>query len=342
MRIDVHTHYNPGDYFAELDRIGAITDMPILKILGHLWLPSAKKNAKSSGARAEASGPEALARRVADMDSAGVDLQIISIGAAHPYVSDPAQGAHLTSLVNDSFREVVDLHPARFRAFGCLPLPHIDAAVAEAKRVLDDPAFAGVALGGSALGAPLDEPQFAPLWNLLNEREAVVYIHPGVAIDGVVGCLDYHLAPDFVSPTEMAVAGCRYIASGHLDRYPSVRFVFATLGGSIPFLARRFDRGLQQDNPEARAALGGSVLPHLKRFWYDTSVIEEPTALRAAVETYGADRLMLGSDYARPGVSSLPAIKYVTESPYLTDEEKHLVLDVTAAQVLRIPHSGTA
>jgi predicted TIM-barrel fold metal-dependent hydrolase len=334
MRIDVHTHYNPSEYFAELDRIGAIKDMPILKILGHLWLPSLKRD---TGVRAQASGPSALAARVADMDAAGVDIQIISIGAPHPYVSDAAEGAHLATLVNDAYRDAVDQHPARFRAFGCLPLPHVDAAVAEAKRVLDDPAFAGVAVGGSALGTPLDEPRFAPLWNLLNEREAVVYLHPGVAIDGVVGCLDYHLAPDFVSPTEMAVAGCRYIVTGHLDRYPSLRFILATLGGSIPFLARRFDRGLQQDAPAVRAELGGSVLPHLKRFWYDTSVIEEPTALRAAKETYGADRLMLGSDYARPGVSSLPAIRYVSESPYLTDEEKHLVLDVTAGEVLRIP-----
>jgi aminocarboxymuconate-semialdehyde decarboxylase len=332
MRIDVHAHYNSSGYFAELDRIGAIKDMPILRILGHLWLPSAKK---ATGAQAQPDGPEALALRVADMDAAGVDLQVISIGAAHPYVSDAADGARLASLLNDAYRDVVGQHPDRFRVFGCLPLPHVDAAVAEAKRMLDDPAFAGVAVGGSALGAPLDEPRFAPLWDLLNEREAVVYVHPAVAIDGIPGCLDFHLAPDFVSPAEMAVAGCRYVVSGHLDRYPAVRIILATLGGSIPFLARRFDRGLQQDNPEARAALGGSVLPHLKRFWYDTSVIEEPTALRAAVETYGADRLMLGTDYARPGVSSLPAIKYVTESPYLTDAEKHLVLDVTAARVLR-------
>lgn len=336
MRVDVHAHYNTAEYFAELDRIGAIRDMPILKILGHLWLPSLSKDPDAPAARARASGPEALAQRVADMDAAGVDIQVLSIGAPQPYVSDAGDGAHLAALLNDSYRAVVDQYPARFRAFGCLPLPHVGASLAEAKRILDDPAFAGVALGGSALRTPLDDERFAPLWRFLNEREAVVYIHPGVGIDGVAGCLDYHLAPDYVSPAEMAVAGSRLIASGNTGRYPDVRIVIATLGGLIPFLARRFDRGLLQDAPEAHAALGGDVLPHFRKFWYDTSVVEEPAALRAAKEAYGADRLVLGTDYARPGVSSLPAIRYVSESPYLTEEEKRFILDVSGARVLRL------
>lgn len=300
MRIDVHAHYNPPWYFAELDQVGA----------------------------------EALWRRLEFMDDALIDRQIISIGAPQPYLSSAADGAKLATGLNDSFRELLDAAGGRLGAFGCLPLPHVPESVAETGRIYDSLDFEGVALGCSALGTPLDDERLAPVWSALNECRAVVYLHPGVGIAGVTGCAGFHLAPGYVSPAEVAVAASRLIVTGHLDRYPDVTVVLATLGGSIPFLARRFDRGLLQDAPEAHAALGGSVLPHFRRFFCDTSVTEEPGMLRAAKEIFGADRIVLGTDYAGPGASCLHAIEYIEDSPFLSDEEKKAVLDRNAQSFL--------
>ncbi len=325
MRIDVHSHYNPPSYFELLQEVGAFEELSVLRLLGHLWRPG-------QGTAETGSDADALARRLADMDAASIDLQVMSIGAVHPYVADPPTATTLARHVNDAYRALIEQAPSRLAAFGCQPLPHVEQTVAEIARCLDDLDFAGVALGCSAGGLPLDDERFAPVWEALDERGALVYLHPGTEIAGVVGCGEYHLAPDFVSPAEIAVAACRLMVTGHLDRYPNVTIILATLGGAIPFLARRFDRGLRQDCPERYTELGGA-LPHFHRFYCDTSVVEEPEALRAARDTFGADRILLGTDYARPGARSAAAIQYVEASPGLTDAERSAVLDGNATQL---------
>jgi predicted TIM-barrel fold metal-dependent hydrolase len=323
VRIDVHSHYNPPSYFELLQEVGAFEELSVLRLLGHLWRPGQATAETGSDAGA-------LARRLTDMDAAAIDLQVMSIGAVHPYVADPQTATTLARHVNDAYHALVAQAPSRLAAFGCQPLPHVEATVAEIARCLDDLDVAGVALGCSAGGLPLDDPRFDPVWAALDSRSAVVYLHPGTEIGGVVGCGEFHLAPDFVSPAEVAVAACRLIVTGHLDRYPGVRIILATLGGAIPFLARRFDRGLLQDCPERHAELGGA-LHHFHRFYCDTSVVEEPDALGAARDTFGADRILLGTDYARPGARSTAAIEYIERSPGLTHAERSAVLDGNAA-----------
>lgn len=325
MRIDVHSHYNPPDYFAALKAAGGQDELSIFRVLGHLWRPG-------TGTAVLGADEAVLARRLADMDASGIGKQILSIGAAHPYLRNEADAARIARELNDAYAALVARAPTRFLAFGMLPLPHVDAALAEMERVLAIPGFVGIALGGSAQGIPLDDPRFAPLWDALNQRRAVVYIHPGTEISGVVGCTEFHLAPDFVSPAEMAVCACRMITTGLLDRHPDVEIIIATLGGAIPFLARRFDRGLRQDYPDLHARLGG-VLRHLPRFYVDTSVTEEPAALLAAKETFGVERLLLGSDYARPNQSTMDGLAYVQNSPHLSEDEKDAVLSRNATRL---------
>ncbi len=322
MRIDVHSHYNPPTYFELLQEVGAFDELSVLRLLGHLWRPGQATAETGSDA-------SALARRLADMDAASIDLQVISIGAVHPYVADPQTATTLARHVNDAYAELVEQAPARLAAFGCQPLPHVDETVVEIARCLDDLGFAGVALGCSAGGVPLDDARFDPVWEELDARAAILYLHPGTEIGGVVGCGDFHLAPDFVSPAEIAVAACRLMVTGHLDRYPNVKIILATLGGGIPFLARRFDRGLRQDYPDRYEEMGGA-LRHFPRFYCDTSVVEEPDALRAARDTFGADRILLGTDYARPGARSAAAIDYVMAAPGLSEAEKVAILDANA------------
>jgi predicted TIM-barrel fold metal-dependent hydrolase len=322
VRIDVHSHYNPPSYFELLQEVGAFDELSVLRLLGHLWRPGHATAETGSDA-------SALARRVADMDAAAIDLQVISIGAVHPYVDDRQTATALARHANDAYAELVAQAPSRLAAFGCQPLPHVEETVAEISRCLDDLGFAGVALGCSAGGLPLDDARFDPVWEALNRRAAILYLHPGTEIGGVVGCGEFHLAPDFVSPAEIAVAACRLMVTGHLDRYPDVKIILATLGGGIPFLARRFDRGLRQDYPDRYEEIGGA-LRHLPRFYCDTSVVEEPDALRAARDTFGADRILLGTDYARPGTRSSAAIHYVEGSAYLSEAEKASILDANA------------
>jgi predicted TIM-barrel fold metal-dependent hydrolase len=325
MRIDVHSHYNPPDYFAALRAVGGWDELSIFRALGHIWKPG-------SATAVMGADKATLKRRLDDMDASKIDKQILSIGAAQPYLKREDDAARIARALNDAYAALLAEAPSRLLAFAMLPLPHVEASLAELDGALARPGVVGVALGASAQGVPLDDARFSPLWAELNRRHAVAYVHPGSEITGVIGCTEFHLAPDFVSPAEIAVCAGRMVATGLLDRYPNVLIVLATLGGGLPFLARRFDRGLKQDYPELHERIGG-VLRHLRRFYVDTSVTEEPDALRAAKETFGADRILLGSDYARPNQSTSDAVTYVANSNFLTLEEKEAVLEGNATKL---------
>jgi predicted TIM-barrel fold metal-dependent hydrolase len=333
VRIDVHAHYSPTEYFDRMAEWGAFEEIPVFQMLKSLYRPATRPDGAQAGP-----GRDDIAGRVRDMDEGGVDLQVLSLGAAQPYFRDPERSVAASVLANDLTRRLLDSQPTRFLALATLPLPFIEESVEELRRRLDEPGFVGVCLGCSAAGIPLDDPHFEPLWRELDRRRAVVLLHPGAAIHGIVGATDFHIAPDFVSPAEIAVAAVRLVVSGILTRFPDVSIVLATTGGSLPFFAARFDRGLRQHDMHRYNELGG-VLTHLRRFYFDTSVLEEPLVLSTAVERFGADRILLGSDYARPGVTSAGAVSYISDSAALTAEQKHLVLNVNA-QRLFASHLG--
>lgn len=329
LRIDVHAHLYDDAFFARMADLGAFEELPIFRIVDQMRHPPAgtPRERRLNGLTVE--------ERLADMDSAGVDLQVLSLGSLQPYFATESLAVEASRFSNDHYAAVIAEHPGRFDAFGVIPLPHVEAAVEEIARVLGELGMAGISLGCSAAGVPLDDDRYEPVWAELDRRGAAVYLHPGVAIGAIPGAGELHLAPDWVSPAEIAVAGARLIVRGILDRHPNVQVILATLGGNIPFLAKRFEHGFRQDHPAEYDALDG-VMKHYRRLWYDASVLEVPEILRAAKELGIADRLMLASDFARPGVRSSHAVDFITSSAYLTEAEKTATLDENAARVLGI------
>lgn len=307
--------------------LGAFDELPVFQIMKAAYRPATRKpGGQAAPDRNDVQG------RLADMNAAGVDMQIVGLGAPQPYFTAPEKAVSACHLANDLSKELMEAYPERFSAFGAIPLPHPEEAAAEVVRCLDELGFAGIGLGCSAAGIPLDHPRFDPVWATLDAHEAVVFLHPGVGIDGIVGGSEYHLAPDFVSPAEIAVATSRLVVSGLTGRYSNVKLLLATTGGSLPFFARRFDRGLRQDDSRLHNDLGGFIA-HLRSFHYDTSVLEEPRVLRAGVDVFGSSQIMLGSDYARAGVTSAGAVSYVADADFLSDDEKRAMLDENAARL---------
>lgn len=324
MRIDVHTHYTPPRYFDKMDQLGGFEELGGLKVLG----VHRRKHWETRFAKGENAFLEA---RFESMERAECDRQILSIGAYQPYFSTPAAGVAAAHFINDMYGELSSAHNRRLSTFACLPLPHIDETLAEIDRIYRSKEFVGVTMGCSAQGIPLDNAHFEPVWQELDRRNAVVFLHPGVQMAALPGGGDFHLGPDFGSPAEIAVAVSRLIVCGITTQFPNVRFLIATTGGSLPFLVNRFDHGFKQQNPAEYEQMGG-VAHMYRRFWYDTSVIEEPLIMLAARDYFGVDRLMLGSDC--PRIEPEHAVSYIKSSPYLTQEEMALILDVNAAEFL--------
>jgi aminocarboxymuconate-semialdehyde decarboxylase len=234
-------------------------------------------------------------RRLTDLDVAGIDEQILGLGAVQPYWADAAASLEGARLANDLYAQMCADVP-RFRAFGAVPLPHADAAAREAARCLDELGFAGIGLGCSAAGVPLDDPSLDEFWAALDERAAVVYLHPGVKNDLAVGVAEYPmlLGPVFGSPAEEAVALTRLALKGTFRRFSRIRWIAGAMGGSLLTAYGQLFHSL------GSASKGGqfdvdAVRADLRSLWFDTSSLD--AVLTTAVRETGLlDRLVFGSD----------------------------------------------
>jgi predicted TIM-barrel fold metal-dependent hydrolase len=321
MRVDVHAHYLTPEFFGLLEELDAPRQLESYTVFGPLLRPTAE--------RLFAAGPAPVIEDwITQMDDSEIDLAIVSVGALQPYFAEERTGAKVARATNLMQREAVNLGAGRIAAFAALPLPHLDAALAELEFAMDECGFAGVTLGTSVCGEPLDAPAFDQLWAALDERHAIVFIHPGTTPVMAVGSADFMLAPIFVSPTETAVALCRLVASRLTLRHPHVQIISVAFGGALPFFAHRFDTALSRVAPDVYAELGG-VIPRLRDMWFDTSMADEPFALDTVRQTFGVDRLVFGSDLPRGPLAEM--VQYVTGSPLLDDAEKAQVFEARGA-----------
>jgi aminocarboxymuconate-semialdehyde decarboxylase len=323
VRIDVHGHFLPPRFFDEMERLGAFDRVESFSVYGPM-LGRAAAVQYQNGEQAFIDG------LVHQMDESDIDVTVLGIGALQPYFDDPKAGADAARFANDMLADAVELGGGRIAAFASIPLPNTSAAIDEADARLSSGAFAGINFGCSVAQRPLDDPAFDEVWSLLSDHEATVFLHPGTTPNMAVGSADYHLAPDFCSPAEIAVAMCRLVVSRLLARHRGIDFIAGAMGGSIPYLARRFDRGLLQSHPELYEELGG-VLGQLKRFWYDTSMIEDAQALDVFRNSIGVDRLVFGSDVPRGPLQD--AVRFISDSDRLTPSEKARVFDQGARQL---------
>jgi aminocarboxymuconate-semialdehyde decarboxylase len=265
---------------------------------------------------------------------ARIDLQVLSVGPAQPYLERAADAAEIARLGNDIYADASRGHDGRFAAFGCVPLPHLDAAIEEAGRCLDQLGMRGITVGCSVNGRPLDDPAFHPFFAELDRRGTILFLHP-VGAGAGPGTADFNLAWMVGAPFEDTIAAVRLIVSGFLDRYPRLRVVVPHLGGTLPMLVERLDYIADNTRRAKPDALGisGNPSDYVKRMWYDT-VNLYPAALRCAVESFGADRLLLGTDFPFLLGPRLPRCVTYVEQAGLAAEHVSGILETNAVDLL--------
>jgi aminocarboxymuconate-semialdehyde decarboxylase len=285
--IDFHNHYYPPEYLEALSagpsNIQVTFDAqnnPVLHSPGD-------KNIAVPGHRD-------IGYRQAVLDEAGVDMQVLTFTAPGTLMEDEHTSASLASKVNDALAAIVADRPSRFTALATLPLNNAAASVTEFERVTNDVGFKGVMLFSNANGTALSDERFWPLYERASDMGAVLYIHPTYPV-GVEAMNEYWLMPlvGFLFDTTLAAASLVY--SGVAERFPSIHWVLAHLGGAIPYLAERLDRGYHAF-ADCRKSIARPPSEYLKKFYYDT-VNFDPQALRLAIEFAGVDRILAGSDY---------------------------------------------
>ena len=235
-----------------------------------------------------------LDKRLAAMDDAGISTQVLSISAPNVYRFPGSWRPSLTRDLNDDLSETAKSSKLRLRSFVSLPLPDVDEALAELERASSLVGTAGVMLTTTIDREPLDHPLFTPLFEELSRRQTVVFVHPTTACC-TEGIRDYALAlgVDFLSETTLCIS--RLVYSGMFTRYRGIRWVFAHLGGTLPFILHRLDNYYHQF-PECRAKIDELPSTILRRIYFDTVSTHVP-AIRCALETFGSEQLVFGTDY---------------------------------------------
>ncbi len=278
--IDIHAHIQVPAYLEVLARVGVRRPS--------FGPPPAGPQPPSPASDSD----EALALRLRMMDGAGVSQQVLSPTLA-PYAPDADAAVRAARLVNDRHAELGRRFPGRLASFVSLPLPHLEASMAELRRGLDDLGMAGVTLQCSCLGVSIADPRFEPLFAELHRRRSVLFLHP--AVNGLASPLvkDFGLAGAAGPLLEDAVVAMQLMVRGIPQRYGGIRIVIPHLGGGLATMLDRLDNQLPQFTP----GFIGRPSEIARGFWYDTISHGSRAGLRAAVDAFGSGRLVPGSDF---------------------------------------------
>lgn len=275
-------------------------------------------------------GQRDLAVRERVLEAHGIERQVLSLTTPGTHVETPARAVQLAQLVNDAFAAAVAAHPRRFSALATLPLNDPAASVRELERACRQLGLPGAMLFGNVNGVPLNDARFRPLYEAADALGAVLMIHPTHPL-GVEAMQEFWLMPlvGFLMDTTLAAA--RLVFSGVPERFPRIRWVLAHLGGAIPYMAERLDRGFRAF-PDCRAHIARPPSEYLRQFYYDT-VNFDPRALELAVAFAGADHILAGSDYAHQ-IGSLTRMRESIESLPLPAAAKAAILGGNARRLL--------
>jgi predicted TIM-barrel fold metal-dependent hydrolase len=266
-RIDVHSHFAPPSYIAELKPKGVLNPQ-VLE-----W---------------------SVAKHLEEMDQAGVATSLTSISPPGVWFVDNETSRRIARGCNDYAARLAADHKGRFGVFAALPVPDMDGSLKEVEYALDTLKADGISMYTSYGDKWLGDPFLAPLFEELNRRKAVVYTHPLSA-----NCCR-NVLPDIADSaiewgTDTTRAITRMVFSGSAAKYPDIRFIFSHAGGTMPYLVERF-------NLIAKNAKFGPQFPQgfeavANKFYYDTAQTSNPAAMAALRKVIHLSQIVFGSDY---------------------------------------------
>lgn len=236
-----------------------------------------------------------VATRLADMDAAGIDMQVIMPPPPQCTYNVPLDiGITAARMVNDGMAEFVSRKPDRFTALGTVPMQDGEAAADELERGMADLGLKGAQILTTINGNEVSDPAYAPFWARAEKLGAVVLLHPNGFTEGRRMTRNY-FNNVIGNPLETTMALHYLIFDGVLERHPALKLIAVHGGGYLASYSGRIDHawGARSD---VRGDLPLPPTTYLKRVFFDT-VVFTPHQLRALVDLFGAQRILMGTDY---------------------------------------------
>ncbi|MFO7942085.1 MAG: amidohydrolase family protein [Bacillota bacterium] len=327
--MDVHNHFYPqayldalrtGRFRARLES-GKGTD-PVLHYAGdyNILVP----------------GHRDLGARIRDMEESNMQTHILSLTTPGVHIEERGAAIELARAVNEEFSNIGSSHPERFRAFAALPLQDPDAAAEELRHSVQNLGLVGGTLFTNFSDKTPEDPSLHPVFETATDLGVPLFIHPTTP-QNVGPLTDYRLVPllGFLFDTTTAVS--RILFSGVLTRYPQLKLIVSHLGGTLPFVAERLDRGYRV-YPEISDLIPEKPSTYLAKLYYDT-VAFDVSALRHVRDTVGASQMLLGSDYPHQIGDMDLAIASVNDMD-LSEVERDEILGGNAATLFGLQDHG--
>ncbi len=237
--------------------------------------------------------------RVREMDETGVTVQVLStIPVLFNYWAKPVDGLETSRFFNDHIAEIVNKQPDRFIGIGTVPLQDIDLSIKEMERCVSELKMPGLEIGSNINGINLSDQRFFPFYEAAEKLGCALFVHPWEMM-GEDQMSRYWLPWLVGMPAETARAICSMIFGGVFEKFPKLRVAFAHGGGSFPFTIGRIEHGFAV-RPDL-VAIDNVINPrdYIGKFWVD-SLVHDEKAMWFLMDTMGADKICLGSDYPFP------------------------------------------
>jgi predicted TIM-barrel fold metal-dependent hydrolase len=276
--------------------------------------------------------------RIAGMDAAGIDMQVLSHAAPSLQKwTDEGFVVVRARAANDRLAETVAAHPDRFAGFAALPTPDPAAAADELERAVTRLGFKGAMVHGLTNGLFLDDRRFWPIFERAEALDVPIYLHPSIPHPAVIEAYYRDYVERFPSilraawgfTVETATQGIRLILSGVLDAHPRLKFIIGHFGEGLPFLLWRINMGFARDG-NAPSWFRDAFCEH---FWVTTSGFFSDPALLHAIQEIGIDRILFSVDY--PFVENAPGTEWAARIP-LSAEDRDKILGGNAKRLLKL------
>lgn len=284
--IDVHNHYYPENYLETLDASESSYSLSTDEADRDVIV--------SNGSRVVTLTPPMtdLEVRSQHMADAGIDHQLLSMSIPNIDFLEGQDALELAKVSNDAYARI-QRENEEFSALASVPLRSPELAAAEARRAIEDLGLKGINVGSNVNGRPLSDDRYRTFFAALEDLDVPLYIHP-MPPANVESMQEYRLAPLVGFENDLTLALARLIFDGVLEEYDFDIHV-SHLGGTMPFLVERLNNGFQA-YPECSEHIPKKPEYYLRQIYYDTVSFHQP-ALRCTMDSFGADQLLLGSDY---------------------------------------------
>jgi predicted TIM-barrel fold metal-dependent hydrolase len=335
-RIDVHHHFTPPAYleFTRANGQGGGGGR------GAVGGPVAV-GGPGTGVIGSAYRGWTLEEDMADMDKSGTQVALLSITTPGFWFGKVDEVRTVSRQCNEYAAKLRSDHPGRFGSFATIPLADTDGALKETEYALDTLKADGIGLYSNYRDKWLGDSAFDPVYQELNRRKAVIYVHPVEA-----DCCRNIVKDVFDTVVEYGADTTRTIASlilsGSTTRFPDIKWIFSHAGGMMPFVIERFETGTTAEIVPGIVTKGQGTIPpknvpkgvlyELRKMYYDTAQSTNPVAMRALKEVAGVSQIVYGTDYWYR--SSEETARGLTTDKVFTAEELKMINRGNAERLL--------